>query len=532
MLGIYCRISVDRENQKSIKEQELLGKEFAQKNGLKYKVYIDQGISGGGDPTKRPAFSEMLSDIKAGKIKALYVWNLDRTAREEATWFNLANLIVEHDITLYEDGKLLDLSDPSTYFTAGIMSQMNALYRRTTSKKIKAVLDRNVKEGKVHGRIYPFGYRKDEDGYLTIDEEEAEIVKKIYEMSLSGKGSSVIRKWLIENNVPTRYNKMGGTLTTTNKYTGEKRTVKKKNIVWSEKTIQDIIKNPIYKGKRKWGKKFYDCPAIFDASYWQKANDNLPKNRNNSGKKVDHQYLLKGLLSCGKCGRNIYGRTRVDKKDNVYICSSRRYKELNCGSRGVNIDKLEAFVWNRFFKGDELLALLQAEIEKGGQDEKINGIKNSIEKLESQNRSLEGERQKAVQLAIKGLLKESDIQPELERIENLKNDTEARIHNLKEELQDISAAAERKNQLQTDIKSIKGKTSFNRKRELVHKYIKRIRVFWYKEHNSFLLAVSFNLPMEREQYIVTLDNAGRINEFINFTATTWQKTEIEGVSYM
>ena len=364
MLGIYCRISVDRENQKSIKEQQLLGKEFAQRNGFQFKEYIDQGISGGGDAAKRPAFTEMLADIKNGKIKALYVWNLDRTAREETTWFNLANLIIDNNITLYEDGKLLDLADPSTYFAAGIMSQMNALYRRTTSKKIKTVLDRNAKEGKVHGKILPFGYRKDEEGFLAIDEKEAQIVRKVYQMSLEGIGSSTIRNWLVENNIPTRYNKMEGTLTTTNKYTGQKKTVNKKDITWGDKTVQDMLRNPIYKGKRKWGQKFYDCPAIFDSVYWQKVNDNLPKNRKNSGKKVDHQYLLKGKLICGKCGRNLYGRKRVSKKDNVYICSSRRYKELNCGSRGMNIDKLESFVWNRFFKGDELLNLLKAEIKK------------------------------------------------------------------------------------------------------------------------------------------------------------------------
>ncbi|WP_228235888.1 recombinase family protein [Allomuricauda sp. M10] len=532
MLGIYCRISVDRENEKSIKEQQLLGQEFAKKNGFQFKDYIDKGISGGGDPTKRPAFSEMLADIESGKIKALFVWNLDRTAREEATWFNLANLIVEKDITLYEDGKLLDLSDPSTYFTAGIMSQMNALYRRTTSKKIKAVLDRNAKEGKVHGRIHPFGYTKDENGYLVIDEQEAEIVKKVYQMSLNGIGSSTIRNWLVENNIPTRYNKMEGTLTVTDKYTGVKKTIQKKDITWSDKTVQDMLRNPIYKGKRKWGEKFYDCPAIFDASYWQKVNDHLPKNRLNSGKKVDHEYLLKGLLICGKCGRNLYGRKRADKKDNVYICSSRRYKELNCGSRGINIDKFEAFVWNRFFKGDELLTLLQEELKKGGQTKKMDEIKSSIEKLENQNRSLEGERQKAVQLAIKGLLKESDIQPEMERIENQINNIGKRIDNLKEELSDVSAAAERKSQLQTDIKSIKGKTSFNRKKELIDKYIKNIRVFWFDDPRLYLLAVNFNLPMQREQYIVTLDNAGRIDEFINFTGTTLEKTLIEGITYM
>lgn len=498
MLGIYCRISVDRENQKSIKEQQLLGREFAKKNGFQFKEYIDKGISGGGDPTKRPAFTEMLVDIKNKKVKALYVWNLDRTAREETTWFNLANLIVEKDITLYEDGKLLDLSDPATYFTAGIMSQMNALYRRTTSKKIKTVLERNAKEGKVHGRIHPFGYSKDENGYLVIDEEEAEIVKKVYEMSLNGIGSSTIRNWLAENNIPTRYNKMDGTLTVTNKYTGHKKTIQKKDITWSDKTVQDMLRNPIYKGKRKWGKKFYDCPAIFDTVYWQKVNDNLPKNRKNSGKKVDHQYLLKGKLICGVCGRNLYGRKRPNNKDNAYICSSRRYPKMNCGNRGINIDRLEDYIWNRFFLDGEMQRTIQSEMERAEDNPRIDEAKKELSESQKQIDGLGEERKRAIKLVIQGKLSEDDIEGEVKRIDRETVDAETKIANLNEELSFLDAAATQKNELTTDIKNLNKNTPFNKKQQLIKKYIKQIIVLHDKEHQIFQLFIYYPMFPDKQ----------------------------------
>lgn len=63
MLAIYCRISVNRPNQKSIKEQELLGIEFAKLNNLDFEIYSDEGLSGSGKSENRPEFERMLNEI-------------------------------------------------------------------------------------------------------------------------------------------------------------------------------------------------------------------------------------------------------------------------------------------------------------------------------------------------------------------------------------------------------------------------------------------------------------------------------------
>ena len=127
------------------------------------------------------------------------------------------------------------------------LSIINQYYARITARKIKSVLKRNAKEGKAHAKVMPFGYMKDEGGYLVINDEEAKIVKEIYSKSLAGIGSSTIKNWLNDSGVPTKYSTMGGTLTTTNRYTGKKTVKDKKDIIWSDKQVQDMLKNPIYK---------------------------------------------------------------------------------------------------------------------------------------------------------------------------------------------------------------------------------------------------------------------------------------------
>jgi uncharacterized phage protein (TIGR01671 family) len=110
-----------------------------------------------------------------------------------------------------------------------------------------------------------------------------------------------------------------------------------------------MIKNTIYKGKRSYSGEFYNCPLIIEPNQWQKVNDNLENNRNNSGKKVEHKYLLKGLLKCCKCGRNYYGHSRINGKDNTYICSSRRHKDMICNNKGIFIPFIEGLVWRQMF---------------------------------------------------------------------------------------------------------------------------------------------------------------------------------------
>src|SRR5690606_14683232 len=115
--------------------------------------------------------------------------------------------------------KEFDYNDPSQLLTASIISILNGHTSHVQSVQTKKVLKNRIKEGKAHG-ILSYGYQTDKKGYLEINKEESEIVKKIYELSLKGKGYRKIAEYLNDRNIPTRYNKIGkGVITPTNKFT-------------------------------------------------------------------------------------------------------------------------------------------------------------------------------------------------------------------------------------------------------------------------------------------------------------------------
>ena len=197
MLAVYCRISQEKVEGKdrSINDQKLLGIELAKSLNLSYKVYIDNGISGTKKIEDRPAFASMLDDISDGEITRVFAFDQSRLERSPETRFVLKKLLKENGVLLYTNNGLVDTESDEGEMMGDFLSIINQYYARITSRKIKSVLKRNAQNGKAHAKIMPFGYMKDDKGYLLIDPKEEPIVKEVYSKALSGIGSSTI-KWM------------------------------------------------------------------------------------------------------------------------------------------------------------------------------------------------------------------------------------------------------------------------------------------------------------------------------------------------
>jgi site-specific DNA recombinase len=321
MLGIYARISREKEEGKdrSINDQVESGKELAKKLDLDYDVYVDEGFSGTLDIEDRPEMLRLIDDVINKKISHVFAYDQSRLERNNDVWSKLFVIFKDKDIKLFfRDSGEFDFENDNNYLYSHITSLINNFYAKLTSRKIKSVLTRNIEAGKVHA-IPAFGYKKNDEGCLIVDEEEALIVKQIFDSSLKGIGTDSIANLLNNSNIPTRYNKINvGTYSVKNKHTGVVKQLEKSKTKWRGGTIRSIITNTIYKGIRVWKGVNYEAPIIITPEYWDEVNANLPKNANNTGKKVNHQYLLKGLLICARCGRNMYGKSRENKKDHYY----------------------------------------------------------------------------------------------------------------------------------------------------------------------------------------------------------------------
>lgn len=501
MLGIYTRISKDRPNQLSTKEQKLQGIELAKKLSLPYKLYEEKrGTSGGKRLGQRPKLDELVADIESGLITAIYIYNQDRAERDERTWFTLVDIILDNQVKLYENGIHQDLDDEDTRMLSGFKAIMNANFRRKTGKKIRDVLRRKVAEGKSINPVMTYGYTKDKDGYIIIDEEEIKIVKRIFEMSLSGMGSQRIADALNKEGIKTRYAKTAkGTITTKNPVSGITTTKKKSDVKWSGRTVLQIIKSNWYYGERTVKGETYQVPAIITKQYHQKLQDNLKKNVKHTGKKT-HKYLLRGILKC-QCGCNMYGVNNNAKQENYYKCASRRIKAKSCGTKSINRPKLDDFIWKRFFKDYHLFELVQKHFKNVNEESMLNKLKSDLSNLNTNLKTRSKQKDTTISLIVKDIISTQEGEQELKRIRSEINDLEIQIQQTQQQIQTYQNIIQSSEDITEQLKHYRTKTSFNDKKKIIHKYIKSITSSYIDKH--YFLDIDFNIPnIETEHYVI------------------------------
>ena len=468
MLAIYTRLSKEDKVSTSIVNQTREGKEFALKNNLKYTIYNEgEGVSGGAEIKDRPQLNRLLLDIRNGDIKAIWFRNQNRLERNSATYVIFISEAKKYNVDVYFNDKLHNFDNPSDNLLGNITSAVNQYQRDLQASQTKRTLKDNVRDGKVWS-VVAYGYKSD-NGYLAIDKEEAIVVRDIFKMSLSGKGTDSIANDLNDKGVSSRKGKL-----------------------FRGKTIQGMIKNTIYKGKRLYSNEYYDCPNIIEPHLWQKVNDNLKNNRNNSGKKVDHKYLLKGLLKCGECGRNYYGRKRLSGKDNSYMCSSKRYKELSCCNKRILIPFLDKLIWSQLFSKKLFLKAYQDFIANNDNDLIVSRIKkenNIVEKTISSNKN-------KINKLIDNFIdnentNESIINQVKSKINSIENDNttlkEIRNNNL-EELKQFEKAGD------CYIEDILNRDdlnpSFNVKKEIINSFVNKIIITFDKSEGVYFIEIT------------------------------------------
>lgn len=484
MLAIYTRLSREIEDSNSIENQLREAKSFAEKQGYKeYEIYNEgEGISGGAELYLRPEFTRLMDDIDRGKIKAVYARKQERLERNLPIWSKFLGKIFDNKVKVYYSGVLQDLDTPEGRMLANLMSSFNTYTIEKQSHLTKKALLDNVKMGKAHS-VLAYGYTTNNDGFLQIDPEEAKIIKRIFNDHAKGKGCNSIAHELNEEGIPTRYKKL-----------------RNRDSKWADKIVRDICRNTIYYGKRKWGDEFYDAPAIITKELFDKNIEAFTTNQNTRGKKVDHKYLLNGIVKCAFCGRNMYGRRRISGKDNAYTCAGKRLKgDEKCQNRSINIDTLEAFMWQRFFVEQRFIELVEEAVRTNKEDDKHQEILQKLTEINSKFDSLKKEKKNAIQLAIKGLIDEEDIKPELKRIEDKIKELGIVKCKIDEQISFLTNVEIDQKTVEEEIKSLQTDAPFEVRRDIMERYISHIRVLGADPHH--VVFVKFKLPIGEEIYI-------------------------------
>lgn len=496
MLGIYTRLSVEDNQSTSIENQIREGKEFAGIKGLRYSIYNEgEGVSGTLDINDRPELLRLIENIKEGLIKSVWMRNQNRLDRNSLTFFIFVEAVRKNNIEVFFGNEnVLDFNDPNTLLQSSILSALNAYQAQLQSKQTKRALLDSAKNGKAWG-VLPYGYSTDVNKKIIIDKEEASVIKEIFELNKKGWGTRRISTYLSKKGIPTRYNKYKGKLRIKNRYDNTIEERNYQNIVWSQKTVNEILKNKWYIGERTYKNLVLNTPPIISKVDFDIAQKNLLRNKNKTGKSVEYRYLLKGLIRCSKCGRNYYGRTRKNKSDNYYMCSSKRYPTLNCGNRSISIPYLETFVIKHLFDSKDLLRCL----------EKIDKEDNSLIAMEKELEQLLAVSQKYSK-ALENLsfaLSDTDLEND-ENLLNRYKETKLNIENCKGRISALeSRIRNRKNK--TQLKAYRKEFNevelhnFSKLKEAISSIVEKIEIEYL--HDSYKIVLKYNGFQEKSTFI-------------------------------
>lgn len=373
-VGLYIRLSREDDDKiyesESITNQKSLLLQYVDENNLDiYDIYIDDGYSG--TNFDRPSFNRLLSDIELGKVNMVITKDMSRLGRDYiGTGSLIEKYFPKHNVRYIALTDNIDtFLDNSNNDIAPFKAIMNDMYAKDISKKIRSSLRAKQKEGKWVGGRTPFGYNKDpnDKNHLVINEEQAIVVKRIYDMCLEGLSFFRMAKKLTDEKIktPAQYYDFKW-----------KRGYNLKLGEWNSKTIRDILTNRIYIGDMiqnrrskinyKVKKVIRNNPkdyiivndtheAIIDKETFYEVQKRIPKNVGRSEKKETH--LLDGLLYCGDCGHRISITSRRKKDKRCYTTCNyyRTYmKQKLCTTHSNNYDEMERVIISslvdKFFK--------------------------------------------------------------------------------------------------------------------------------------------------------------------------------------
>ena len=316
---IYARYSSDNQTEQSIEGQLRVCQEYAKSNNIIIlDTYIDRAMTGRND--NRPAFQKMLKDSSNGNWDYVLVYKFDRFSRNKYE-------TAIHKKTLKDNGvKLMSATEylPDTP-EAIIIESMFEGYAEYYSVELAVKTKRGMRElrikGNFQGGYVPFGY-KVENKKLVIDPEKAEAVKYIFEEYLMGTEIKDIIANLTARGIYNRGKPLART------------------------TVYNMLKFEKYTGIYQYEDEIYDnmYPQIIPTELFEKVNSKAKKNH--YGRKSEKtEYLLRGKLKCGYCGRPISaetGTTRSGKVNHYYKCLGRR--EHNCNKQTVPQEFIENLV--------------------------------------------------------------------------------------------------------------------------------------------------------------------------------------------
>ena len=373
--ALYCRLSVEdtkdeKKNGKedlsnSIQNQKAMLLQYARDHRFPHPTFfIDDGYSG--VTYDRPGFQKMLDEIEAGHVGTVITKDLSRLGRNSAlTGLYINYTFPQNDVRYIAINDHFDSINPNSTDSdiAGIKNWFNEFFAKDTSRKIRAVQKAKGERGERLTVHVPYGYMKNPENpkEWIIDEEAAQVVKKIFTLCMNGRGPSQIADQLEKDKIftPTAYKNKQGVKTP--------HTEPENPYRWHESTIVNILERKEYIGATVnfktytnsiWDKKqrenpeenrviFYNThPAIIEQEVFDKVQEIRQQRHRRTA--TGKSSLFSGLVFCADCKQKLYYSTTkyFEKRQDFFTCSTHRANKDKCSGHYIRAVVLEDLVWN------------------------------------------------------------------------------------------------------------------------------------------------------------------------------------------
>ena len=341
-VAIYCRLSEEDRNKQSetddsnsIQNQKSMLLQYSLEHGWEvYNIYSDDDYTG--SDRRRPEFNRLLEDAKNRKFDIVLCKTQSRFTRElELVEKYIHGLFPIWGIRFISIVDNADTANKGNKKSRQINGLVNEWYLEDMSENIKSVLTDRRKNGHHIGAFALYGYKKDPDvkGHLIIDEEAAEVVRRIYRMTIEGKGPYQIARELSEEKIerPSYYLGKKGLGNHASNYD------KENPYMWRGNQVTTLIARPEYIGKtvnfRTFKNSYKDKKTkradkedwvvfddtqepIVDEETWllaQKLRQNVRK-----ADPMGEPNVLTGKIYCADCGAPMYNHRQRKGRERIY----------------------------------------------------------------------------------------------------------------------------------------------------------------------------------------------------------------------
>ena len=498
----YARVSTDKYEQLNSLENQVTYYENYIKENCKWTFvegYIDEGISGT-STNKRDSFKRMIRDGKNGKFNLIITKEISRFARDTLDSISYTRKLLEYGVGVFFQYDHINTFNSDSELRLTIMASIAQEEVRKLSERVKFGFQRSIESGKVLGNDFIWGYKKDKCK-LVVVEEEAEIIRKIFDMYV---------------------NEHLGMRSIGNKLAGE-GILNKNGKPFQQGTIKYILTNPKYKGyycgnktrvidyhtkqrvninEEDW--KLYEdninVPPIVSEYIWNKAQEIVKSisDRFSTHKEVyQNRYPFSGKIFCMNHNTTYRRKKQISsgKKTKVVItwrCSHfLKYNTTGCDGPILYDDELKEIVGKSILKYISNVSIVDDLIKEYKTIEDNKDYSKDIEKKKDEIERLERSKSKILDLIVKELINEDDFKKQSDEIVS-------NIHKLENEISELETKSKSILTNYKYLEEVRKKALEKLKYEnadidsLIYEFLEKIEVYKLNDNNYISLRVILN----------------------------------------